>query len=113
MRSATNQPEAHPFDLLCHIAFNAPIRTRREPADQVRKEQKDFFTKYGPKARDILNELLEKYAEHGTTQFTIPDVLKLPPISEHGNVVEIAAHFGGSEKLRDAVNKLQTLLYAA
>jgi len=73
----------------------AGSKIRRRPqkrADQVRKEQKDFFTKYGPKARDILNELLEKYAEHGTTQFTIPDVLKLPPISEHGNVVEIAAH---------------------
>jgi len=113
LRSATNQPEADPFDLLCHIAFNAPIRTRRERADQVRKEQKDFFIKYGSKARDILNELLEKYAEHGTAQFTIPDVLKVPPISKHGNIIEIAAHFGGPEKLRDAVNKLQTLLYAA
>ncbi|MCZ6624057.1 MAG: DEAD/DEAH box helicase, partial [Deltaproteobacteria bacterium] len=113
LRLATNQPDADPFDLLCHIAFNAPIRTRRERADQVRREQKDFFTKYGPKARDILNELLEKYAEHGTAQFVIPDVLKVPPISEHGNVIEIAAHFGGPERLREAVNELQTLLYAA
>jgi len=113
LRSATNQPEADPFDLLCHIAFNAPIRTRRERADQVRKEQKDFFTKYGPKARAILNELLEKYADHGTAQFAIPDVLKVPPISEHGNIIEIAAHFGGPEKLREAVTELQTLLYAA
>ena len=79
----------------------------------MRREQTDFFTKYGPKARDILNELLEKYAEHGTAQFVIPDVLKVPPISEHGNVIEIAAHFGGPEKLREAVNELQTLLYAA
>ena len=79
----------------------------------MRKEQKDFFTKYGPKAREILDELLEKYAEHGTAQFVIPDVLKLPPISEHGNVIEIAAHFGGPERLREAVNELQNLLYAA
>jgi type I restriction enzyme R subunit len=113
LRSATNQPEADPFDLLCHITFNAPIRTRRERADQVRKEQKDFFTKHGPKAKEILNELLDKYADHGTAQFVIPDVLKVPPISEHGNVIEIAAYFGGPEKLRDAVNELQTLLYAA
>lgn len=113
MRSATNQPEADPFDLLCHIALNAPIRTRRERADQVRKEQKYFFTKYNPKAKDILNELLEKYTEHGTAQFVIPDVLKLPPISKHGNVIEIAAHFGGPERLREAVNELQNLLYAA
>ncbi len=79
----------------------------------MRKEQKDFFTKHGPKAREILNELLDKYADHGIAQFVILDVLKVPPISEHGNVIEIAAYFGGPEKLRDAVNELQTLLYAA
>lgn len=29
-----------------------------------------------------------------------------------GNVIEIANYFGGAEKLREAVNELQTLLYA-
>jgi len=24
----TNKPEADPFDLLCHVAYNAPLRTR-------------------------------------------------------------------------------------
>ncbi len=79
----------------------------------MRKEKKDFFIKYSPDARAILNELLDKYAEHGTAQFVIPDVLKVPPISNRGNIIEIAAYFGGPEKLRDAVNELQTLLYAA
>ena len=113
LAAATNQPEADPFDLLCHVAFNAPLRTRRERADRLRQEKKDFFDQYGPEARAILNELLDKYAEHGTAQFIIPDVLKVPPISEHGNVIEIAGFFGGTEKLREAVNELQTLLYAA
>lgn len=113
LREITNQPEADPFDLLCHIAFNAPLRTRRERADRLRKEKKDFFEHYGPEAKTILNELLEKYAEHGTAQFTIPDILKVPPLSEHGNVMEITKLFGGTEKLREAVNTLQTLLYAA
>jgi type I restriction enzyme R subunit len=45
---------------------------------------------------------LEKYAEHGAAQFVIPDVLKVPPISDRGNVIEIAQLFGGPEKLRDA-----------
>ncbi|MDQ5978526.1 MAG: type restriction enzyme subunit, partial [Verrucomicrobiota bacterium] len=31
----TRQPEADPFDLLCHLAFNAPLRTRRERAQQL------------------------------------------------------------------------------
>jgi type I restriction enzyme R subunit len=110
---ATKQPEADPFDLLCHVAFNAPVRTRRERAQQVRKGREDFFEKYGLEARAILHELLEKYAEHGTTQFVLPDVLQVPPISKHGNVIEITQKFGGAERLREAVTELQTLLYAA
>jgi type I restriction enzyme R subunit len=38
--------------------------------------------------------------------------LKVEPISQHGNVVEIAAKFGGADQLREALEKLQTLLYA-
>jgi len=111
--AATSQPDADPFDLLCYVAFNAPIRSRRERAERLRKEKKDFFDRYGPEARAVLSDLLEKYAEHGTAQFLIPDVLKVPPISERGNVIEIADFFGGPEKLKDAVSELQTLLYAA
>ncbi len=113
LRTSSNQPEADPFDLLCHLAFNGPLRTRRERADRVKKDEKSFFEKYGPEARAILADLLEKYAEHGTAQFVIPDVLKVPPISDRGNVIEIAKLFGGPEKLRDAVAQLQALLYAA
>ncbi len=113
LATVAQQPEADPFDLLCHLAFNAPLRTRRERADRLRREQKDFFDQYGSEAKTILNDLLEKYSEHGTAQFLIPDVLRLPPISEHGNVIEIAGLFGGAERLREAINQLQTLLYAA
>ena len=49
-----NQPDADPFDLLCHVAFNAPLRTRRERAERLRQEQKDFFDQYGPEAREVL-----------------------------------------------------------
>jgi type I restriction enzyme R subunit len=113
LASACNQPEADPFDLLCHLAFNAPLRTRRERADRLRNEKKDFFDRYGPEAQAVLEELLEKYAERGTAQFVIPDVLKVPPISGHGNVREIAGLFGGPQELREAIHQLQRLLYAA
>jgi type I restriction enzyme R subunit len=109
----TKQPDADPFDLLCHLAYNAPLHTRRERAERFKREQRDFFDQYGPQARAILHELLEKYAEHGMAQLKIPDVLKVPPISEYGNVSEIIRFFGGPEQLRTAVNELQILLYAA
>lgn len=113
LAETANQPDADPLDLICHLAFNAPLRTRRERAQRLRTERTDFFDQFGPDARQILDELLDKYTEHGTAQFVIPAVLEVPPISEHGNVLEIAARFGGVEQLRQAVIQLQTLLYAA
>jgi hypothetical protein len=40
-------------------------------------------------------------------------VLKVPPISERGNVGEIIRFFGGAAPLRQAVADLQAHLYAA
>jgi type I restriction enzyme R subunit len=107
------QPDADPFDLLCYIAFNAPLRTRRERAERLRKGRVDFWEYFKPEARQILDEILEKYVVYGTAQFKMPDILKVPPISEHGNVIEIVEKFGGAEKLRDALSEMQTLLYAS
>jgi hypothetical protein len=59
------------------------------------------------------DELLEKYAEHGDAQFVLPDILKVPPISAHGQVSDIVKTFGGADKLCGAVKQLQSLLYAA
>jgi len=109
----TGQPDADPFDLICHLAFNAPLRTRRERAQRLKSDRKDFFDQYGAEAQAILNELLEKYAEHGDAQFLLPDVLRVPPISTHGQPAEIIQIFGGPEKLRQAVTDLQGLLYGA
>jgi type I restriction enzyme, R subunit len=113
LAEAAHQPEADPFDLLCHLAFNAPLRTRRERAQRLRETRKDFFDRYAPEARQVLDELVEKYAEHGDAQFVLPDVLHVPPLSRHGTVAEIVKLFGGAEQLRTAVTELQAQLYAA
>jgi type I restriction enzyme, R subunit len=107
------RPDADPLDLLCHVAYNGPIRSRRERAERLLKGKQDLFEIHGPEARAILQELINKYTEYGTDEFKIPDTLKVPPISEHGNVAEIAAMFGGPEGLRSAVADLQAALYAA
>ena len=113
LAEAAQQPEADPFDLLCHLAFNAPLRTRRERAQRLMEDKKDFFDQYGPEARVLLKELLDKYADHGDAQFVLPDILFVPPISDHGTIREITATFGGADNLRKAVSDLQNLLYAA
>jgi type I restriction enzyme R subunit len=111
LRSTSNQPEADPFDLLCHVAFNAPLRTRRERAERLRKGRADFWERFKPEAREILQEILDKYIEHGTEQFKVPDILKVHPISVHGNVLEIVRKFGDAEHLRKAIDSMQNLLY--
>jgi type I restriction enzyme, R subunit len=106
-------PRVDPFDLLCNLAFQAPLRTRRERSDQLRREQRKFFAKFAPEARQILNEILDKYVEFGLAQFKMPEILKIPPILLHGNPLEISRKFGGEKQLRLALNALQALLYAA
>src|SRR5690606_41984120 len=53
-RSA-GQPEADPFDLICHLAHNAPLRTRRERAQAMRSEKKNFFDQYQDRKSTRLN----------------------------------------------------------
>lgn len=113
LAAQAKQPEADPFDLLCHLAFNSPLRTRRERAQQLKQNKPNFFARYSPEARAILDELLEKYAEHGDAQFVLPDVLKVPPLSTHGQIGDIIKIFGSPEKLREAVTELQNSLYAS
>ena len=79
----------------------------------MKQSRKDFFEQFGPEARQILEELLEKYSDHGDAQFVLPEVLKVPPLSSHGQIGDITRLFGGADQLRTAVADLQRFLYAA
>jgi type I restriction enzyme R subunit len=107
------QPDADPFDLLIHVAFNAPLRSRRERAETVRREHRQFLETYGPQAREVLRYLLDKYTDHGVAQLTDLHILEMPDVPVKGTVLEIAEIFGGVEGLKEATRKLQDLLYAA
>jgi len=111
LAEVTHLPDADPFDLLVHVAYNGPLRTRRERAERIRKGKLDAFDYLKPEAREVLELLLEKYNDHGVDQLSDLHILEVPPISEKGTPVEIAKLFGGAEKLRKALNKLQEMLY--
>lgn len=112
LAQAAHQPEADPLDLLLHVAFNARLLTRRERARQLRSRRQGFFNSFTPAARDVLNVLVDKYADFGLDQLTNwNQVLQIPPLSDRGTVLEIAALFGGPRQMREAVEKLQALLY--
>jgi len=105
--------DADPFDLLVHIAWNGPLATRRDRVNQLKREQRAFLERFAPEARAILDALLEKYAEHGIDQLDDLAVLEVPPLSSYGSPLEIAVRFGGPEQLRQAVENMGNLLYAA
>jgi type I restriction enzyme R subunit len=106
------QPDADPFDLLCHVAYGTPIRTRQERAEKLSRNKTQFLTKYGKPAQEILREVLQKYVDYGIDQLGSTEVLKVPPISKHGNIIEIAQVFGGVPQLRIALSELQDAIYA-
>ncbi|NHC07889.1 EcoAI/FtnUII family type I restriction enzme subunit R [Azonexus fungiphilus] len=113
LAASSEQPDADPFDLLCHLAWNAPLLTRRQRADQARRQAQDLFTQHGETAREILTLLLERYIERGILQFnTLSDLMKVQPFDRYGSPSEIATrHFGGVRSMKDAVARLQTALY--
>lgn len=113
LASASGQADADPFDLLCHLAWNAPLLTRRQRAEQARKNTHDQFEQYGDTAREILDLLLDRYVERGIIQFShLSELLKVQPFDRFGSPSEIAnRHFGSVPVMRDAIIRLQTALY--
>lgn len=107
------RPDDDPFDLLCHLAWNAPLTTRTERAQRLRVKEPDLFQRYGDEARRVIDALLEKYAATGPDQLSLPQALKVQPISDFGNPSEIARLFGGPQAMREAVAELTEALYAA
>ena len=98
-----------PFDLICHVAFDARPLTRRERAENVKK--RDVFAKYGDKARAVLNALLDKYADDGVLDLNDPEVLKVLPFTTLGTPYELVKSFGEREDFDRAARELQSALY--
>lgn len=111
--ASTGYQDADAFDLLCHLAWNAPLLTRRQRTERAHKQTEDLFSRYGDTARDILRLLLDRYIERGVIQFNrLSDLLKVEPFDRYGTPSEIAErHFGGVPALREAVTQLQATLY--
>ncbi|HBO12706.1 MAG TPA: restriction endonuclease, partial [Halieaceae bacterium] len=98
-----------PFDLICHVAFDAKPLTRRERAENVKK--RDAFNRYGDKARAVLDALLTKYADEGVLNLDDANVLRIAPFSTIGTPIELIRAFGDKAAFSQAVHDLQAELY--
>ncbi|ROR18835.1 type I restriction enzyme R subunit [Vibrio crassostreae] len=99
-----------PFDIICHVVYDQPALTRKERADNVKK--RNYFTKYGDTAQQVLNNLLDKYADEGVQEIENIHVLKVKPFDEMGRPLEIIKKgFGGKPQYLEAVNELEAAIY--
>ena len=100
-----------PFDLICHVAFDMPPLTRQERANNVKK--RNYFTKYSESAREVLEALLEKYADEGIENLENLEILRVPDFRKFGSPIEIIKRFGGKKKYLEAIKELQKEIYTA
>lgn len=99
------------FDLICHVAFDQPPLTRRERAENVRKQ--DVFTKYGEQARAVLEALLQKYQNEGVIDLDNTRILRISPFDSMGTPIELVRAFGGKSGFESAVHEMQSALYSS
>lgn len=103
--------ELDPFDMICHVVYDMPPLTRKERADQVKK--RNYFTKYGDVAQQVLQSLLDKYADAGVSEVENITVLKVAPFTELGSMAEIIKQgFGGKPQYLAAIQELEAQLYS-
>ena len=106
-----NMTDVDDFDFICHIAFDQKPLTRRERVNNGKK--RDLFGKYGEAAKEVINALLDKYAELGIYDIESTEILKQNPFTKYGKPARIAALFGGNENYRQAIRELEKEIYAA
>ena len=97
------------FDFICHIAYDQKPLTRKERANNVKK--RNIFAKYGKDAQDVLNTLLDSYADLGIYEIENISILWLPQFEKFGKPSEIASYFGGKQGYLAAVRELEQTLY--
>jgi len=101
--------EPDPFDVICHIVYDQPPLSRKERAEQVRKQ--DYFSKYEGASKEVLDALLDKYTDDGIEPIEDVKILTIAPFSQLGAPMELLQAFGGKPGYTEAVKDLEDELY--
>ncbi|ADH87248.1 EcoAI/FtnUII family type I restriction enzme subunit R [Desulfurivibrio alkaliphilus] len=102
--------EPDPFDVICHIVYDQPPLTRRQRAERVRKQ--NYFGKYRETSRQVLDALLDKYADAGIEPIEDVKILNLAPFTNLGSALELVGAFGGKPGYTEAVKELESAIYS-
>lgn len=97
------------FDLILHIAFDKPPLTKQERIDHVKK--RGYLHKYSAVCVEVLEALLDKYADIGISEIETTRVLSVDPFTQYGSPKKIARLFGGRDAYLQAIRELEDALY--
>ena len=99
------------FDVFVKIVYGEKPKLRKLRAEQA-KQDKTFFEKYPEKAQEVLNILLDHYAEYGYQELEGRKVLELPKFEKLGGYREILTKtFENPPEFDNAVKQLMMRIY--
>ena len=111
VRQEIGKTELDDFDLICHIAYDKAPLTKRERAENVKKRH--YLYKYSDLAKQVIEALLDKYANDGIRDIEDTKVLQLKEFQKIGSPMKIVKSFGGKEAYLKAVQELENEIYYA
>ncbi|OZQ73874.1 EcoAI/FtnUII family type I restriction enzme subunit R [Paenibacillus odorifer] len=111
VREELGKTELDDFDLICHLAYDKPPLTKAERANNVKKRH--YLYKYSELAQQVLETLLDKYADEGIKEIEETKVLQLKEFSKFGSPMKIVKAFGGKDAYQKAVQELENEIYYA
>ncbi len=102
--------DADIFDVVCYIAFgknNPPSRATR--SQKVKRS--NFFKKYSGAARQVIETLLDKYAQNGILELENRQILGQDPFSQIGSPAKIIKIIGSVEQYEQMITELENEIY--
>jgi type I restriction enzyme, R subunit len=111
IREEMGKTELDDFDLVCHLAYDRPPLTKKERAENVKKRH--YLYKYSDIAQQVIEALLDKYANDGIKEIEDTKVLQLKEFAKIGSPMKIVKAFGGKEAYLKAVQELEKEIYYA
>ncbi|WP_294488190.1 EcoAI/FtnUII family type I restriction enzme subunit R [uncultured Mailhella sp.] len=107
LRKELGNPDLDEFDMIRHIAFGAPMLTRKLRAARVKSAR--FLERYQGTARAVLEKLLDAYEENGVSEIDGVDALRA--CANLGGVKHLLPEFNGKEGYMEALRAMQHELY--
>ncbi len=111
IREELGKTELDDFDIICHLAYDKPPLTKAERANNVKKRH--YLHRHSELARQVLEALLNKYANEGIKEIEETKVLQLEEFAKFGSPMKIVKAFGGKEAYQKAVQELENEIYTA